>query len=176
MSKVFLLSLALVCSSAWSAPFETLTGKVIYIDDGDTIVLLQDMKAQRKIRLSSIDAPESSHTKQDRGRVGQPFSENSGNFLASLVKGKEVVAHCFEADRYGRDVCEIFSGGRSVNQDMVRFGWAWANTSSRGRYLRDNNLPALQDQARLSKTGLWSGLNPVEPWIWRDACWKQGRC
>lgn len=167
---------SLVCSSAWSRPFDTVVGKIVYVADGDTLVLLTTEYVQRKIRLSSIDAPESSHTNKDQGRVGQPFATKSGLFLASLVKGKDVAAHCFEADRYGRDVCEIFLNGHSVNQDMVRLGWAWANMSAQGRYLRDKDLPALESQARSKRVGLWAESAPVEPWVWRDACWKQGRC
>ena len=161
--------------SVWSKPFDT-NGTVVYVDDGDTVVLLVDGRKQMKIRLSSIDAPESSHTNKQVGRVGQPYSGNSGKYLAAMVKGKDVDAHCFEADRYGRNVCELFVGGRSVNKEMVKQGWAWANVSARGRYLRDKSLPDLEAKARSSHSGLWSGLNPVAPWEWRDVCWKHGKC
>ena len=173
---VGLLVGSLVYVSAWAKPVETVVGKVVYVDDGDTVVLLDDRNVQRKIRLSSIDAPETSHTKKERGRIGQPFSDPSGRFLASMVKGKEVVAHCFEADRYGRDVCELFVGGESVNRAMVKSGWAWANLSSRGRYLRDKSLLSLEASARAGRVGLWVGLDPLPPWEWRDLCWKQGQC
>jgi micrococcal nuclease len=151
-------------------------GKVVYVDDGDTVVLLSESNAQIKIRLSSIDAPESSHTKKEVGRIGQPYSENSGNFLASLVKGKAVLARCFDTDLYGREVCELIVDGRSVNQAMVANGWAWANTANHGRYLRDQSLPELQAKARAARIGIWAGANPVEPWEWRTKCWKQGQC
>lgn len=161
--------------SAWSKPFDA-SGRVVYVDDGDTLVLLVDGRTQMKIRLSSIDAPESSHTNKQTGRVGQPYSDNSGKYLASMVKGKTVDAHCFEADRYGRDVCELFVDGRSVNREMVKQGWAWANVAAQGRYLRDKSLPSMEATARVSHAGLWAGLNPVAPWEWRDVCWRQGQC
>lgn len=146
------------------------------MDDGDTVVMLVDGRAQMKIRLSSIDAPESSHTNKQVGRIGQPYSDNSGKHLAALVKGKNVDAHCFEADRFGRDVCELFVDGRSVNKEMVKLGWAWANVAAQGRYLRDKSLLSTEATARASHAGLWAGLNPVAPWEWRDVCWKQGKC
>jgi endonuclease YncB( thermonuclease family) len=164
-----------LAASTWATSFET-SGKVVYVDDGDTVVLLVDGLTQKRIRLSSIDAPESAHTDKQTGRVGQPYSANSGQYLASLVKGKNVEAHCFEADRYGRDVCELFVGGKSVNNEMVKQGWAWANVAAHGRYLRDKGLPSLEANARASRAGLWAGQNPVPPWEWRDACWKQGQC
>lgn len=173
--SIALLLTATLTMPAWSKPFDT-AGKVVYVDDGDTVVLLIDHRTQIKVRLSSIDAPESSHTKKEKGRIGQPYSDNSGKFLASLVKGKTVEAHCFESDKYGRDVCELFADGQSVNREMVKQGWAWANVAGRGRYLRDKTLPGLEAAARNSRAGLWAGLHPVAPWEWRDLCWKQGQC
>ncbi len=38
---------------------DTLTGQVVGIADGDTLALLDANNAQRKIRLSGIDSPES---------------------------------------------------------------------------------------------------------------------
>ena len=151
-------------------------GKVVYVDDGDTVVLLVDGQMQLKVRLSSIDAPESSHTNKQTGRIGQPYSKNSGNFLASMVKEKLVRARCFEQDRYGRNVCELFVNGKSVNQEMVKQGWAWANVDAKGRYLRDKTLPSLEQSARASRSGLWAGGSPVPPWEWRDTCWKKSFC
>lgn len=151
-------------------------GKGVHTDDGDTVVLLVDGNTQMKIRLASIDAPESSHTNQQKGRIGQPYSDNSARYLKSLVNGRNVRAHCFEKDHYRRDVCELFVDGQSVNREMVARGWAWANAAANGRYMRDESLPSLESSARTRKIGLWAGANPVAPWQWRDVCWKQGQC
>ena len=150
--------------------------RIVYVDDGDTVVGLDAANDQKKIRLASIDAPESSHTNKERGRIGQPFSDNSKRFLESMVKGKTVGTHCVDSDRYGRLVCELLVDGKSVNAEMVRSGWAWANTAADGRYLRDKSLPAAQAQAQKARTGLWAGANPVPPWDWRKLCWEQGNC
>lgn len=91
------------------------TGEVIHVDDGDTVVLLVAGNQQVRVRLSSIDAPEASHTKKDKGRIGQPYAENAKRYLASLVKGQTVDGNCFEQDRYGRLVCELFANGYSVS-------------------------------------------------------------
>ena len=40
------------------AQAETLTGRVVRVTDGDTIVVLDASKVQHKIRLTGIDAPE----------------------------------------------------------------------------------------------------------------------
>ncbi len=169
-----MLAMALV-GPAWSSPFDV-EGRAVYVTDGDTTVLLTAEHQQLTIRLASIDAPETMHTEKQTGRIGQPYSANSTNYLAGLIKGKTVQAHCFELDRYSRSVCELFVDGRSVNKEMVRAGWAWANMSAQGRYLRDKSLLPIEAKARADRTGLWAGRNPVEPWAWRDVCWKQGQC
>lgn len=152
------------------------TGRVVYVEDGDTLTVLVTGNQQLKIRLSSIDAPETAHTNKERGRVGQPYSENSQRYLSSLAKGRLVDLQCFELDRHERSVCEIFVDGQSVNRAMVAQGFAWANVSAHGRYLRDKTLPALEATARQNHAGLWAGVAPVAPWEWRDLCWKQGAC
>lgn len=168
--------IAIFSSANALAAKENITGKVVYVDDGDTVVLLASNNEQMKIRLSSIDAPESSHTNKERGRISQPYSQNSGDLLKTLVKGKSVLARCFEKDKYGRFVCELFVDGKSVNDEMVKQGYAWANVAARGRYLRNKDLVRYEAEARSKKLGLWAGRNPVAPWEWRDRCWKQSIC
>ena len=70
-------------ASPKSATF-TLTGKVVQVSDGDTINILIDRETHR-IRLASIDAPETSH---GSARPGQPFGEASRKNLAEYVAGK----------------------------------------------------------------------------------------
>jgi len=108
---------------ALAAGYE-LRGTAVHVDDGDTVVLLAAAHLQHKIRLASIDAPESSHSNRVRGRIGKPFANTSRGHLASMVKGKDVVARCYERDRYERNVCEVFVGSVSANREMVREGLA----------------------------------------------------
>lgn len=161
---------------AHAAQPSAMQGKVVYVDDGDTVVLLTAANEQVKIRLASIDAPESSHTNKERGRVGQPFSENSKRYLEQFVKGRAIDAQCHDVDRYSRHVCTLIAQGVDANKEMVRAGWAWANTASGGRYLRDPELPQLQALAQAARRGLWAGAAPVPPWDWRRQCWESGNC
>lgn len=168
--------IAWFASSTYAAGLATYSGTVVYVDDGDTVVVLLNNHTQLKVRLSSIDAPEAAHTTREKGRIGQPFANGSTKFLANLVKGQTVSATCFEADRHGREVCELFLGETSVNREMVKAGWAWANLAAKGRYLRDRSLTGFEAAARHRHLGLWAGHHPVSPWMWRDQCWKQGQC
>lgn len=150
----------------------TLTGKVVQVSDGDTINLLIDRETHR-IRLASIDAPETSHGST---RPGQPFGEASRKNLAEYVAGKTLTLTCYEKDRYGREVCDIPVDNTTANRLQVEKGMAWANQQGGGKYLRDRSLIDLEKKARTNKLGLWSEPNPVAPWVWRDVCWQKQKC
>lgn len=150
----------------------TLTGKVVRVSDGDTINLLVVSK-QERIRLASIDAPETGH---GDNRPGQAFGEASRKNLAQHVAGKTLTLLCFEKDRYDRHICDIPVGDTTANRLQVEEGMAWANQQAKGKYLRDRSLPALEQTARQKKIGLWSEPGAVAPWIWRVQCWKNKQC
>ena len=166
---------AMLSAPATAAAWQ-LSGTAIYIDDGDTVSILSDDRQQTKVRLASIDAPETSHTSKQTGRVGQPYADKARQYLANQIKGQVVQGTCFEQDRYGRSVCELFVNGTSVNRAMVSAGLAWANVAAHGRYLRDKGLPVAESHARAEHRGLWADPSPVPPWVWRDSCWKQSVC
>lgn len=149
-----------------------LSGRVVRVSDGDTINLLVDNKQQR-IRLASIDAPETGHGKE---RPGQPFGDASRKNLAQYVAGKNLTLTCFEKDRYDRHICDIPINGTTANRLQVEQGMAWANQQARGKYLRDKSLPEIEKTARQNKVGLWSEPGAVSPWVWRTACWKNKKC
>ena len=151
---------------------QTLVGKVIQVSDGDTINIRTDNETIR-IRLASIDAPETSHGSD---QPGQPYGEASRKFLAGLVAGKTVEAQCFEKDRFGRFICDIPVDGTTANRLSVKNGMSWANQQGKGKYLRDPSLPELEKQARAAKLGLWAEPGAVAPWVWRHDCWKEKKC
>jgi len=164
---VSLVSVAQASSSQYK-----LTGKVVRVSDGDTINLLVENK-QERIRLASIDAPETAHGSK---QPGQPFGEASRKNLASYVAGKTLTVLCFERDRYERHICDIPVDGTTANRLQVEQGMAWANQQAKGRYLRDRALLELEKSARQKKVGLWSEPDAVAPWVWRVQCWKNKKC
>lgn len=151
----------------------TLTGQVIAVPDGDTISLRVGSRRHR-IRLDSIDAPEAGHGAQ---QPGQPYADAARRHLEQLVGGKTITAQCYEQDQYERDLCALMlPDGNSANRAQVAAGFAWAYTARRGEYLRDRALPALQQQAREARRGLWQQGGAMEPWKWRYECWRNQRC
>lgn len=146
-----LLSLLLcLCASA-----ETLTGKVVRIADGDTFTLLVNKK-QHRIRLHGIDAPET--------KGGQPYSQKSKDYLASMIAGRTVTVDVRDTDRYGRYIGVVSTSSvKDVNLKMLKAGMAW-------HYSHYDKTPAYKkahDQARKSRTGLWKDPSPINPYDWR---------
>lgn len=150
-----------------------LHGKVSHVADGDTVNIYVNKQRQR-IRLANIDAPE---TGGRADRPGQPYAEKSTEALSAMVLNKTMTLDCFEKDHYDRHICNIpLSEGKTVNEQMVAKGWAWAYTGSNERYLRDKNLKKVQAKAKKESLGLWQDTKPIAPWTWRYDCWQKKQC
>ncbi|MGG4775909.1 thermonuclease family protein [Paenalcaligenes sp. Me52] len=161
-------------SPAASGESQVLEGRVVRVADGDTLTV-QVGSQQYRIRLASIDAPE---THKSDEQPGQPYAQASRDFLYQRVGGKNVQLNCYEEDNYGRKICDVSLLGQdtSLNRQLVAAGYAWANQEKRGRFLRDKNMVDLQQQAQKNKQGIWQAPSAVEPWVWRYQCWQQRKC
>jgi endonuclease YncB( thermonuclease family) len=130
----------------------TMTGRVVRVVDGDTIIILTEGNKQERIRLAEIDAPEK----------GQPFCDKSTKFLAGMVAGKTVSIEFKARDMYGRILGAVIVDGRSVNEEMVKMGLAW-----KYYYSRDKRIARLEAEARRKKLNIFSEANPVNPYYYR---------
>lgn len=134
------------------------SAKVVAVLDGDTVLVLHEAAGQRagglmKIRLAEIDAPE----KQ------QPYGVASRSLLLKMVLHRQIWVHTLAVDKYGRAIAQLKVNGLSVNEEMVRRGMAWEYS----HYHSDRRYIALQNEARLSRRGLWAQSDPIPPWLWR---------
>jgi len=150
------LVLALLCVSANA---QVLTGKVVKVTDGDTVVILDSSNRQHKIRLSGIDAPEK----------GQPFGEASRKHLASLIAGKSVTVEWHKRDRYGRIVGKVLHSSADACRAQIEAGLAWHFK----RYQMEqspedrSSYAEAETRARRDRVGLWKDARPIAPWEWR---------
>ena len=127
----------------------SVSGRVISVADGDTITIIGDGNIQYKIRLNAIDAPEKS----------QDFGQKSKQQLSNYVFGKDVTVTWKSKDKYGRVLGTVFVGGKDINLQMVRDGYAH-------HYKRFDSSPAYaaaETEARQNRRGLWSDPNPISP-------------
>lgn len=158
MRYLFILFLALAQPIAHA---DTLTGRVVRVTGGDTIVILDASNTQHKIRLQGIDAPER----------GQAFGTKSKEHLSELVAGKSVVVDYDKYDRYQRVLGKVLLNDLDMNLKQIEAGMAW-------HYKKYENEQTISDrikysdaerEARRVRRGLWQDTNPMAPWDYRQA-------
>lgn len=104
----------LILAAAQAAVAEQLTGKVVRVVDGDTIVL--EAKGDRdRIRLAGIDAPERN----------QPWGKASTRELRREIAGETAMVDWHKKDRWKRLIGVVRHEGRDMNLHMVDRGLAW---------------------------------------------------
>ena len=129
-------------------------GKVLGVTSGDTLVVVQDGKAE-KIRVAGVMAPD----------YEQNAGKDAKRFLSDLVRLKDVTVVLS-----GTATKEVPRGrvdledGRMVAEELLKNGWAWWDREdAKG----DKRLEELERVARETKKGLWREENPVPPWEFR---------
>jgi endonuclease YncB( thermonuclease family) len=101
--------------------------------------------------MYGIDAPEK----------GMPYSNAAKKYLSGLCFGKKVQVKIVTTDMHGRSVAKTYlSDGRELSHEMLRAGYAWHFK----QYSSDQDLAALEIEARNAKRGLWQQNNPLSPW------------
>jgi len=132
---------------------ETITGTVVKIIDGDTLVVQDAAKKRYKVRLAEIDAPEPK----------QPFWVESSRSLAALCYRKEAKVEWSERDSGKRYLGFVTCDGKDANAEQLKRGMAWGSPRSTKP---TSPLYELEAYARLRRIGLWADDNPVAPWEW----------
>ena len=130
-----------------------ITGRVVKIADGDTLVVLDGSNAQHRIRLFGIDAPEH----------GQAFGTKARENLAGKVFDKVVRVDVVDRDQYGRSVGRLYLDDRYINMEMVRDGYAWRYT----HFDKSGAFITAEREAHVARRGLWADKNPTPPWEFR---------
>lgn len=109
--------------------------------DGDSLELNGE-----RIRLEGIDAPEFDQTCRSGGRQ-IACGHTARQRLRELAGSAALECSGWQRDKFGRLLAVCEAGGRQVNREMVRSGWAIAY----GAY------SAEESEARRAKNGLWAG-------------------
>ena len=130
----------------------TFEAEVVKVYDGDTLNV--DVRGTRtKIRLGAIDAPE---LKQEGG-------EEAKERLSSLILGKTVTVEPVDTDRYGRLIAFLSFNGHSVNELLVKDGWAWwYRVYAYNHNYYDDMLFAMKQ-----KIGIWREPGALPPALFR---------
>jgi len=130
-------------------------GKVVGVSDGDTITVMHNGRGE-KIRIYGVDCPEKH----------QDFGNKAKQFTSNMVYGKIAEVEHVTIDRYGRTVGLVSVNGKSLNEELIKNGFAWVYTKYCDKPIC-NQWYKYQEEARQKKLGLWSMQNPVPPWEYR---------
>ena len=125
------------------------------IVDGDTIVI-----GDTKIRLESIDAPESDQVCLDAKGKRWTCGIEARDRLAEHIGKRSIDCAPSGSDAYGRTLAICRVDGEDLNAWLVHQGWALAFVRYSKAYVPE------EDAARAAKRGIWSGAF-VAPWDWR---------
>jgi endonuclease YncB( thermonuclease family) len=121
---------------------DTITGTVVNVIDGDTLVVQDAAKKRYTIRLADIDAPESS----------QPFWRQSSRSLAALCHRSSAQVEWTERDARKRYVGYVTCAGKDASAEQLKRGMARVSTKSTNP---TSGLYELEGYARARGIGLW---------------------
>jgi endonuclease YncB( thermonuclease family) len=123
--------------------------------DGDTIVINGEY-----VRLQGVDAPETDQTCSAYGREW-PCGRTAAEWLRDHLHGRQVDCVGHARDRYGRLLAVCYVAGESLNDRLVREGWALDYRKYSTDYME------AEAEAKRRGAGLWRG-EFVPPWQWRQ--------
>lgn len=154
--RLFFVVLLSLSPLSWA---DTISGRVVGISDGDTIVVLDTKNKQHKIRLSGIDAPEKR----------QAFGTKSKEALSADIFDKEIEVEFTKCDKYGRIIGKVILDYNDMNIRQIERGLAWHYKEYMAEQdAEDREMYEMAEfVARSMGTGLWADSHPVPPWDFR---------
>lgn len=157
-TKSLILVVALTVTSIHAGEFQQLSGRVVRVVDGDTVVL-ETQNERHRIRLAGIDAPERK----------QPWGEASTRELRREIAGQSVLVEWNKRDRWKRLIGVIKLEKRDINKHMIKSGLAWHYKKYQREQTPEDRAAydAAEKAAQGARRGLWSAPNPMPPWNWR---------
>ncbi len=130
--------------------------KVVRVVDGDTIVIENQNRNHRTVRLIGVDTPETVHP----SKPVQFYGKEASRFLRNLLKGEQVYLvvdpQQGERDRYGRLLRYIYRYPDKlfVNTEIIRQGYGHAYPKF--PFKHSAKFQQLERFARQAEKGLWS--------------------
>ena len=129
--------------------------------DGDTTKVRTTDGEIINCRVGIIDAPEIGKTVDGKKKEGQPYGEESKNWLGQQMLNKELTITVIEAPsekNFGRSLCEIQVEGKDISLESVKAG---------ASHLFSQHAPPAFKQAyaeaKLKGIGLHADPNAVHP-------------
>ena len=151
-SLVALLLVWLTVVPACAADAQQFTGRVVAVEDGDTVRVRRG-QGDVRVRIFGIDAPEAT----------QAYGPEAREAARRLLLDKTVTASMKDVDQYGRLVAALAVDGRDIGPELIRLGAAW----NYAQFSQDERFATLEADARRAGRGLWAHADPMPPWLFR---------
>ncbi len=140
------------------------TGKVTYVNDGDTIEIKRDDTGEtEKIRMLGINTPEERFYENGEWVYNpEPYAEKAFNYTFELVKDKNVKIYYssninYQRDSHNRLLGVVVINDRILNVDLLREGLA------KRYFYNDNPIMKFKEWVKAEATARKRRLN-----IWSD--------
>lgn len=148
---------AVIVLLLWPAVALAWPGKVLRVDEGDVLTVVDEQSAHITVRLYGIAAP----------AWGQSHAVHAAEHTRRLAAHQPVDVREFGLDDQGRLVALVtLAHGPSLNADLVANGWAWVDQDE----CRSQDCAGwllLEEKAREEHLGLWLDEHPIPPAEWR---------
>ncbi len=124
----------------------TMSGRVVRVDNGNTVTILDSNNVQHTVRLRDVQAPGLSY----------PSGIQSQRNLQGMVGGKHVTIDYDPKTAYGAPTGRVYLGGEDVNLKQVEQGMAkYRSSGLRGDKEVEQQYEAAQEQAKSEERGIW---------------------
>lgn len=98
---------------------------ILRVIDGDTLDCLLDVGfdilIKQRLRLSGINTPESRTRDKREKELGLEAKQFTQDFVS---EGEKILIHTIKKGKFGRLLCEVFVGGKSLNKALIKAGLA----------------------------------------------------
>src|SRR5260221_13185005 len=148
---MFVIAGLLIPMFAWSN--EVISGNVMTVVDGNSVVVILEDQSTYKIVLYGIDCPE----------LGQDYGDAARRYLEKLLLDRTVTVEMKGKDRRGTRLGVVIpEGGADPRYKLLKEGLAWT--------AEVNPIPeldGLKEKAKAKGKGLWERDHPTLPWTFR---------
>jgi endonuclease YncB( thermonuclease family) len=140
-----ILLLVAVCTPTWADA--VLQGRVISVQGGGALTLVDGQQREHRIRLAFIEPPE----------LAQTFGAEAQTALAALVLNREVKIQVLETAADGSQLAEVVSpSDKNVNLELLSRGLVWHAYFDRQSAAERERYQTALLEAQRERRGMWA--------------------
>lgn len=153
------LGMAFNAHAVLPEPAKQMQVRVIVVNDGDSLTVIDSKQKTYSVQLDGIDAPE----------TAQPYGEASKKHLERRILKKNVVLMWHKTSKDGALIAKVLLNNGDINQLQLRTGSAWMTNSLTVNLSGSDSsrYASAQAHAKEKQLGLWRDEHAIAPWDWR---------